>query len=207
MPGTMIQADLVSDLKASLQDAADVFSAANDADFKRHLDLSALDFTRHRPRTILATITLIADQDIYAAPADCMVYKSTLWGTNRTQPWERTWPGKLPLAKVIQGVAGRELHLIPPPTANQIIILGAPYRFYYFARHIIDPAIAANTSIQAGDRGLLLLRAQAEAMKEMAIRNIKKPVQMRDGMSSAPRNGTPTALFEILMKQFEEYAA
>lgn len=205
MAGSMSEADLVGDLKASLQDAAEVFSAANDADFKRHLVLAALDFTRHRPRTMLGTITLIADQFDYAAPADCMVYKSTLWGATRPHPWDKNWTGPMPAAKVVQGAAGRELHLTPPPTAAQIAVLGAAFKFYYFAAHVISTT-AASTSIQAGDRGLLLLRAQAEAMKEMAMRNIKKPVQMRDGISSAPRNGTPSALFEALMKQYEEAA-
>ena len=206
MPGSMSQADLVADLKASLQDAADVFSAANDADFKRHLDMAALDFTRFRPRTMLGQVTLVADQVEYAAPSGCMVFKSSLWGVSRAKPWETSWPGRLPNAMVVEGASSRELHLSPPPSAEQITVLGATYKFYYFARHVID-ATAANTSIQSGDRGLLLLRAQAEAMKEMAMRNIKKPVQMRDGLSSAPRNGTPSALYEILWKQFEKAAA
>ena len=46
MPGTMIEADLVLDLKASLQDAASVFFAGPDADFRRHLGVAALDFVR-----------------------------------------------------------------------------------------------------------------------------------------------------------------
>lgn len=202
----MSEADLVGDLKASLQDAADVFNAANDADFKRHLGLAALDLTRFRPRTLLATITLIADQFDYAAPADCLVFKSALWGGTRPHPWDKNWPGPMPAAKVVQGYAGRELHLLPAPTSAQINTLGSAYKFYYFAAHVIS-ATAASTSIQAGDRGLLLLRAQAESMKEMAMRNIKKPVQMRDGLSTGPRNGTPAALFEALMQQFETQAA
>lgn len=206
MSSTMSQGDLVGDLKASLQDSAEIFVAANDADFKRHLDLAALDLTRYRPRTLLSEITLIADQGAYPVPAECWVFKSTLWGTTRPQPWDKTWTGKLPAAMVVEGSAARELHLTPAPTAAQIAMLGDTYKFYYFAKHVIDPT-AALTSVQPSDRGLLLLRAQAEAMKEMAMRNIKKPVAMRDGMSSAPRNGTPSALFDILMKQFEGMAA
>jgi hypothetical protein len=85
-------------------------------------------------------------------------------------------------------------------------MLGSEFRYYYFALHSIGAA-AADTTVKASDRGLLLLRAQAEAMKEMAMRNIKKPVQMRDGLASAPRNGTPASLFQALMDQFEKEAA
>ena len=204
MSGTMSQGDLADDLKASLQDAAKVFTAANDADFKRHLDAAALEMGCKRPRTLLGTLTLVAEQFNYAAPADFLSYKSDLWGipASRIQPWDKSYPGRLPDVQPAMNGAVSELHFSPPPTATQITVLGSAFKFYYFAAHAIS-ATAASTTILPGDRGLLLLRAQAEAMKEMAMRNIGKPVQMRDGMSSAPRNGTPAFLFEALLKQFE----
>jgi len=207
MAGTMSKTDLVADMKASLQDAAKVFTAANDADFKRHLDTAALDMVCKRPRTMLGTLTLVAEQFNYAAPADFLSYKSDLWGipASRIQPWETNYPGRLPDVRSALNGAVRELHFLPPPTEAQITVLGSAFKFYYFAAHTID-ATAANTTIFAGDRGLLLLRAQAEAMKEMAMRNIGKPVQMRDGISGGTRNGTPSYLFEALMKQFEAAA-
>ena len=204
MAGTMSQGDLVDDLKASLQDAAKVFTAANDADIKRHLDVAALEMGRKRPRTLLGTLTLVAEQFNYAAPADFLSYKSDLWGipASRIPLWDKSYPGRLPDVQPAMNGAVRELHFSPPPTATQITVLGSAFKFYYFAAHAIS-ATAASTTILPGDRGLLLLRAQAEAMKEMAMRNIGKPVAMRDGMSSAPRNGTPSFLFEALMTQFE----
>jgi hypothetical protein len=201
----MSKADLVADLRDSLQDAAKVFVAANDADFKRHLDAAALEMVCKRPRTMLGTLTLVAEQFNYAAPADFLSYKAALWGIGRVQPWDKSYTGKLPDVRCALNGAVRELHFLPPPTATQITVLGASFKFYYFAAHTID-ATAANTTILPGDRGLLLLRAQAEAMKEMAMRNIGKPVQMRDGMSNGPRNGTPSFLFDVLMKQFEAAA-
>lgn len=204
MSGTLSRADLVADLKASLQDAAKVFVAANDADFSRHLDAAALDMGRVRPRTMLGTITLVAEQYNYTAPADLLSYKSDLWGIpgRRINPWESSYPGRLPDVRFAVSGAVRELHFLPAPTAAQITALGAAFKFYYFAAHSIG-ATAADTTLHAGDRGLLLLRAQAEAMKEMAMRNIAKPVQVRDGMSQGPRNGTPSALFAELMRMFE----
>ncbi|MBU1692290.1 MAG: hypothetical protein KJ958_05485 [Gammaproteobacteria bacterium] len=204
--GDMSQASLVTDLKASLNDAAGVFTAAADADFIRHLDMSALDLGRFRPRTMLGSITLTAEKVDYPAPTDFLSYKAAIWGTTRPKPWDKTWPGKLPEARVAENTGALELHLIPAPNATQIAVLGSTYKFYYFARHAIG-ATAANTSVQPGDRGLLLLRAQAEAMKELAARNVKKPVQMRDGISGGAKNGTPAYLFEALMEQFERAAA
>ncbi len=203
MPGTMTRADLLADFKTSLQAAANVF-AVDDSDFSRHLDAAALDMGRVRPRTLLGEIALVDEQFNYAVPADFLTYKSDLWGipARRINPWEKSYPGKLPDVRAAVNGSTHELHFMPAPTAVQIGQLGSAFKFYYFAAHSIG-ATAAETTIQPGDRGLLLVRAQAEAMKEMAMRNISKPVTMRDGISQGPRNGTPSYLFEVLMKMFE----
>lgn len=212
MPGTMNEADLVSDLKASLQDAASVFAAANDEDFKRHLRVAALAFCGKRPRTLVGTLTLVADQAQYAAPDGFQAFKSHLWGiapVARAKPWEKAWPGRLPDVRLVETASTpavvRKLQLDPAPISAQISALGAEFRFYYYAAHAID-ADAAKTSILPGDRGLLMLRAQAEAMREMAMRNIQKPVIVREGLSSVTRNGTPGFLYEKFMQEFRDAA-
>ncbi len=206
MPGTMSKADLVADLKASLQDSKNVFTAANDGDFERHLAQAALDFGRKRSRTLVASFILVADQAGYAPlPADFLFYKSHMWGiapVAAPKPWESGYPGRLPTGRVIEEGGARKLYLDPPPTGAQINVLGSDFRYYYGAGHVVD-ADAAKTTVLAGDRQLLILRAQAEAMREMAMRNIVKPVQLRDGMSSAPRNGLPSYLYEKLMEEFD----
>jgi hypothetical protein len=210
MAGTMSEADLVDDLKASIQDAAKIFTAAADGDLKRHLKAAALDFARKRPRTLVGTLTLVADQAQYDAPVDLAAFKSHLWGIaplHRAQPWEKTWPGRIPDVRIIEASnpGTRKLQLDPPPTSGQISLLGAEFRFYYYAAHVIDTE-TTKTTVAAADRGLLLLRAQAEAMKEMAMRNLMKPVMVREGMSSVPRNGTPAFLYRTLMDEFTEAA-
>lgn len=211
MAGTMTESDLVADFKVSLHDAASVFNTASDGDFKRLLALAALAFGRLRPRTLVGALTLVADQPDYAVPADFLGFKSALWGIApiaRAQPWEKAWPGRLPAARYVETAAdANKLYLDPPPTAAQIAVLGAEYRYYYYAKHKIDAADAAKTTILAGERGRLILRAQAEAMRELAMRNIMKPVQVRDGVSSVTRNGTPAYLYEALMKEFEAMVA
>jgi len=200
----MTRTELAEDLKASLHDAASVFDADDGADLLRCVDKAVLDFHRVRPRTLLGEVTLVADQYNYPAPADLLTYKSALWGTDRRyQPWDKGWPGKLPDVVVAENGGERELQFAPAPTAHQISVLGSNYQYWYFASHQLGDE-DGNSTILSGQRGLLLLRAQAEAMREMAIRNIGKPVQMRDGISSAPRNGTPAALYQALMDEFME---
>ncbi|WP_132259472.1 hypothetical protein [Paucimonas lemoignei] len=200
----MSMGDLVADLKASLHDAGEVFVAAGD--MERLLKVSALDFNGYRPRTLLGKLTVEAGRMAYPAPDDCYLFKSSLWGIApavRAKPWEKQWPGRLPDVRMIDGAAGKELHLTPEPSAHQVAVLGSEFRFYYFGNHVIGDT-ADKTTIHPGDRFLLLLRAQAEAMRELMIRNIKKPVQLRDGLQSAPKNMTPAAWYERLMAEWAE---
>lgn len=201
MAGTLSLADLIADLKAMLMDAASKFTAANDADFERHLTIAALDLARKRPRTMLGTVTLQADVTDYAAPADMRMVKNSMWGvTEQRHRWKSTFPGILPRPSLVGGM----LHLMPAPTAEQIAQLGSSYKFYYFANYVIG-SDAANTTINAGDRHLLLIRAAAEAMQELAANNYTKPVQLGSGSSgvSMPKNGTAASLAGQLLQLFE----
>lgn len=211
MPGTMSQADLITDLKGILMDAQAKFTGASDVDFKRHLDIAALDMGRVRPRTLLGTVTLVADQPNYAAPADLLKPKYALWGKDekrKRKPWAANYPGRLPDLSLIENASGAlEIWLSPSPTAAQMSDLGSAYKFYYYAGHKVD-ATAANTTINAGDRHLLLVRATAQAMQELAHNGVTKPVQLGSGgVGSMPKNGTPGALAEKLMELFEALAA
>lgn len=186
-----------------------MFRSANDADFKRHLDNAAKDLGRVRPLVRAGSITVEAGTPTYAAPADLVRFKQTTWGLaerRQIRPWEPDWPGALPRVRVVSGNAGRELLLAPAPTQKQIRIFGSDFPFEYFAGHTIG-ANAADTTVHEDERAILLLRAQIEALKEMSVRNIGKPVNMRDGLNNQPRNGTPAALHLELMKQFEGMAS
>lgn len=207
MPGTMSRADLITDLKGSLHESAQVFTAAIDTDFSRLLDAAALAFVRPRPRTVVGSVTLVAETDSYAAPADLIDYKSDLWSVGKMPPpWESTYPGRLPMVRLAEVAGARRLVFSPAPSAQHLAVLGAEFKFYYFAAHVIGTA-AEQTTIAAGDRGLLLLRAQAEAMRELSMRNITKPMQLRDGVTSAPRNGQPSHLYGLLLEEFERRVA
>lgn len=209
MADVMSRQSLMYELQASLHDAANVFTAPNDDDFHRLLDIAALDIGRVSHRTLIGEVTLIADQAYYQAPADMLMFKSPIWGISERRsrnPWEAQWPGRLPSVSVADMAGVRSLVMTPAPTAQQISAMGSTYRFFYFGGHVIGDA-GAQTSVPTALRGLLILRAQAEACKEMAMRNMGKPVTLRDGMTQGPRNGTPAALYEQLMAQFERAAA
>lgn len=207
MPGTMSRADLIADLKSSMHESAGVFSAANDGDFSRMLDAAALAFVRPRPRTVVGSVTLVADTDSYAAPDDLVDYKSDLWSVGKMPPpWEPNYPGRIPMVRVAEVSGARRLVFSPAPSAMHLSVLGAEFKFYYFGAHTIGTE-ATDTTIAAGDRGLLLLRAQAEAMRELSMRNITKPMQLRDGVTSAPRNGQPSYLYGLLLDEFDRRVA
>jgi hypothetical protein len=196
MAGSMSRADLVLSLRESLMDAASSF-ADNDADFERHIDVAAADMHRVRPRTLIGELSLVADQGEYAAPVDMARFKSALWGVQgaaRAMPWDKNWLGELPRPRCVDGFVS----LLPAPSARQIALLGSTYRFYYVAKDSIG-TLAADTTISADHRHILLLRAQAEAMLDLAMRDSVRPVQVGGGFGQQAKTGTPAALRESLM--------
>ena len=205
----MTRTELITSLKAMLGGTAEKFSAGDDADFRRQLDLAALALARRRPRAREGTVVLEAGVHAYDLPEDCAEVLYSLWGraeSRRIRPWAPHHPGPLPRHSVVETGAGRKLVLDPAPTLGQLQTLGSAYRFRYLAAHRIGDE-AADTTVQPADRHLLLLRALAEAMAELAAREITAPVQLHRGIGSVPRNGTPAALHEQLLKTFEMEAA
>lgn len=196
MAGTMSRGDVRSDLKDSLHDAASALS--DPEDFDRCLDAAVEDLGVWRPRTLAASLTLVANQAEYSAPDDFIRFKMALWGRSTTaKPWDKAYPGKLPAVYHADGL----LILSPAPTPQQVALLGTAYRFYYFAGYGLDED-AAQTTVPTDRRSLLLLRAQAEACKELALRGVAKPVTLRDGMTQTTRNATPSFLMHSLMADF-----
>jgi hypothetical protein len=205
MAGSMSRADLRADLKASLLDAARLFPAANDGDFDRLLDTAARALGQRGRGLAQGELTLTAGVSRYTAlPADFGYFQRDMWADTSLlpQPWEPTWPGKLPRVSTLRGPDGIALVFEPAPSAQHLALFGATFRFAYRPRLVIG-SDAADTTVRESDRDLLMLRAQAEAMRELAMRAVHTPVQMRDGMSAQPRNATPAALFAVLLDEFE----
>lgn len=201
-------ADLLPDYKASLNDAASAFTAAADADFKRHLVVAAAALSREkRPRTVAASFAVQADVAEYGdVPEDLIDTKVSLWNNGHASPWNLP-PGPLPTLHVIGADENRRLLLMPAPSAQQVACFGATYRYYYLAEHAITDD-AATSTLATRDKALLLLRASVEAMRELSLRAYKKPITLRagDGIGGgvASKNQTPPALFDLLMEEYRK---
>lgn len=210
MANTLSMADLVASLKDSLHEAARVFvaeGAATDVAFERFLLQALPDMQLKRPATRLGTLTLTANfarVAVGAGNAGFAAFKTGIWGDRcAIKPWEPAYPGTLPRVSAAFAEQQWWLNFEPAPTDKQIRVHGSKFDFWYYSGHAIG-VLAADTSLNPQDRGLLILRAQVEAMRELAIRNAAKPVQLRDGLSGTPRNSTPAALADSLMRAFVE---
>jgi hypothetical protein len=192
----------------SLQDSVSVFSSDEYSDLDRHIDHALADYSRYRPYKIIESITLVSGTAVYAAPAGFVSLIESLYGKSEIQtrkPWDDNYPKYLPAVKVVRDDSDKSVDLVlsPAPDAHLFLCLGADYQFICKKLHVLDNR-ASLTTIPVEDRELLLLRCQAEAMKEMAMRNSHKPVTIRDGVSGTPRNSTPAALYDQLIKEFEK---
>lgn len=197
---------LVLDLKAMLMDSAQRFEPS---DFQRQMDTAALDLPRVSPRVVQGTLTLEADLGYYPAPADLLAPIALDWGrAERLQckPWNADWPGQLPRLSLLSVNGERQVLLTPPPTARQITQLGSAAAYRYSASYTIGDQ-ATDTTVNPRDRHLLLTRALAEAMQDLASRGVSKPVTLggKAGLS-VPKNGAPAELARQLMERFEAMA-
>lgn len=195
--------DLRERLKSSLQDSARVFE---DPDLDRHITVSLTAMAlQKRPLRKSASITLVANQAEYPAPADLGRLNRLVWQNERfRQPWEADYPGPAPTLQLLHGDSGKVIRLNPAPTQQQVNALNGTALLLYSAKHTID---AGNvTTLDEADEDLVILRAQAEACRELALRGISKPVTMRDGAMSQPRNSTPRALYQALLEEWQAAA-
>lgn len=202
MAGGMGLRELVGDLKRSLQDAAEQFNAAGDEDFERFLSVAAVAMQDKRPRTQLGQVAIAAETArVPLTLPDFHRYKTHVWGSRAPAPWDPAYPGALPRICAVNEGNAWALVFDPPPTTRHIATYGSTFRFWYFSTHALS-LDAAQTTLAPADRPLLLLRAQAEAMRELTMRSVHRPVSLRDGYSGAPRNSTPAALYEALLEEF-----
>lgn len=202
----MSQKSLIEDLKASINQASEYFKASANADFIRLLDAAAADMSRIRMLVLKESITLIAGQTEYAAPANIKRVTRTTWGREARKtrkPWNSNYPQQLPFLELIETGTSAMLDLSRSVNASEISDIGSACGYFYEAAHSINTD-AANTTIKPADRPLLIMRAQVEACRELAFRQIGKPVSLRTGVGGQAKNGTPAALSDSLMSSWLE---
>lgn len=201
---SMDRASLRDDLKASLHESGKAFTDPDD--FDRFLDRAAQDLPRRRPLTLTAELTLKANQREYTpVPADLVRPVFTRWANGarlKRPPWVAGHPPPRPRVTLVNQSGGRALLVNPLPTASELAEHGETLQYDYEATYTIGDQ-AADTTVRPEDRWLLLLRAQAEACKELALKNVDRPVQVGSEGGSTSANGTPAGLHERLMQEFK----
>lgn len=200
----MSRAALLLSLQSELMDSAAKF---DDAALDRQLGTAARDLGRVKPLVKRDTLSLESDKADYTAPADMVRPYSPIWGKAEMiskNPWDDDWPGRLPHLTLENGT----LYLTPPPTAKQITLLGSDYDYRYVAAWVIGET-PADTNIPDALRDLILIRAVAAAMQDLAHRNLAKPTRLGECVSkgSQPQaDVTPTEIAKQLIERFERMA-
>ena len=200
---SMARADLADDLVRSLGSSAEHFDREQGgAGFDRLLDAAALDMGRVQPRVMTDALSLVAGQAAYPAPAEMVRPQHPVWPPLPAQPWARRYRGPMPLLRRVVRIAEVQVAVSPVPTEALVADVAGSLGYYYEARHSIGE-LAEETTIDPGWRDLLLLRAQAEACRELALSNVVKPIQLHRGMGAQPTRAQPSVLYELLMSEFK----
>jgi len=211
----LVAADLLPDYTASLNDAAAVFGTDTTAptlteNLTRHLQIAAraLSSDGKRPLVRIGTLAVVAGQGRYDdVPDDLVMPRTTTWNTGCDAFGEPLQQWNLPIGPLPGVFLGDGfLLLMPAPNAAQVRVFGSAFTFTYLAAHAVTDAAETSTLTDA-DKNLLLLRAQVEAMREMTMRNIHKPVSLRSaGAGAVPSNMQPAALYEKLLAEYKAAA-
>lgn len=192
-------ATLIEQLKKALMDSAELIQDIE----QQVVEVALSDFSRYRPHTRVATFSLMTNQMLYLAPIDLIRIRTVLYGQNQRakQPWESGYPRNLPRLSVIEDEENQKwVQLSHYPLESVVMNCGRDVSYtYYASRKIVNGAI----SVDIQDEPLLLLRCMAEAVKYIAVHQLNKTVSVRNSIGGEAKNGTPAAIHEQLMAQFE----
>lgn len=199
----MNRPDLLKAYSDSLLDSQRAFKAD---DFGRHMDTALRELAQFYPRRMLAELNAMPMQREYECPADLIEVLATHYGRAekaQRQPWDAGYPTqRLPEVTVQYRADGsRYLQVFPAPNYQLMAQIGAVVGYEYSAAHIVTEEVCTLTEV---DVQLAILRAQAEAMRELAMRNSTQPTQIKDSLTNTPANGAPSYLYTLLMNEFYE---
>ncbi|WP_067519511.1 hypothetical protein [Endozoicomonas ascidiicola] len=195
---------LKEDLKASLTDSAEYLEDM----LEQLLTLAAAELARFKHYTRHSFVTLQQGVTVYDAPADLIGFKCHSWGLAQRQmyqPWQPGYPQRLPTVSITGGKT-KQLALSFPPDHVLMGQAGCRFDYQYYARHVLSES-TEETTVPESERDLLLLRAQAEAMKILSIRYSDKTISSKQMVSGATKIGTPAALYKEFLNDFERRAS
>ena len=199
------RAALAQTLRSSLHDAALAFG--EDAEvFDRCVSTALKAYTRLRPHRLQLAVPWSFGGPDHDIPADVQRVAVVQWSDRVVDQWLDTGqlaPPAVLQASIVQVSSGSQLRLAAPlhgkaPRAGTVYVtLHTVHTLPY------DDVDETPQTVTDADEDLLLLRAQVEAMRELAARGITKPVTLRDGQSQGPRNGTPASMQGQLLAEFK----
>lgn len=193
---------------ASLLDAVKLFGETAEQQapiLDAQLQTACRSLSRVLPRVVEASLALEAGQAGYTAPADAIDFVSSraVDRNAEREPFDPLWMAQIPVPTLSLAGSTRRWLFRPVPCSRFLGIFGSAYAYEYAASHLLSDT-PAETTLPDEFEPLLILRAQVEAMRALAIRNAHKPVAMRDAVYSQTKNGTPAALADLFMKLFEQ---
>lgn len=153
----MALSEFVTSLKSALRDLATRFTDPDD--FERLIAAAVREYSRYRPAIVRDSVTLVAGTDSYAVTGLRSILHSP-WGRTRGKPWEDS-PGTPPNYYVESG----QIVFETAPSGSDIGLWGAIFKFTGRGAHTVDET---NSTISEEDEDLILLRARAEALAELA---------------------------------------
>ena len=197
----MNRPDLLKAYSDSLLDSQRAFKAD---DFGRHMDTALRELAQFYPRRMLAELNAMPMQREYECPADLIEVLATHYGRAekaQRQPWDAGYPTqRLPEVTVQYRADGsRYLQVFPAPSYQLLAQIGTVVGYEYSAGHVVTDSYSSLTPVLVH---LAILRAQAEAMRELAMRNSTQPTQIKDSLTNTPANGSPSYLYQLLMDEF-----
>jgi len=201
----MSKTDLSTDLRGMLGKSAGSFDIEGRSDLDRLLNTAALALSRDKPQNLSDSLSLVAGQSDYDAPALIIKAVYSDWGKTALKermPWEKGFPKTFPTLNTIKTATGKKIRLTPAPTAAQVVDFGSDYAYYYTASYKIGSK-AIDTTVDESDRDLLLLRAVIAAMQDLAASHASVPVSLGKGVVSMAKTGTPAVLAASLLAQYE----
>lgn len=196
----MMRKEIVAQYSASLLDSKRAF---NDTAIQRHIDIALKALSEIRPQLKVTVLNIAAGHSLYPCPTDLIRIHKCNWGKDARsfqRPWDDHYIGSLPYWRICRNDKGERLLIAEPaPTVIQERVIGSRGELVYTAAHVLTDD---ECSLNDEEIGLLILRAQVEAMREISMKNSTQAYQLREGISSTPMNGTPGYLYIKLSDEF-----
>jgi len=197
----------LTELKQSLINALSASYEFIEGQEERILHIAARELARVKRRVLTDTLMLIPGRTFYDAPEDLIEVKISDWGLQQKRilkPWQVDYPSQLPDIIVVN-TSPKQLKLSYVPQYSQIQSMGEEMLYQYYATHRLSEN-KSETTVPDDQQDLLILRAQAEAMKILSARFAGSTATAKSTISGIPKIGTPAALYHMLMKEFRSMA-